>query len=720
MTPSASASRLRTAAVLFLLIAGFYWKITLSNQFDWMSGPDFAEQVLPWFQVQAHEWHLGRFPLWDPYLWTGQPLFGQAQPGAAYPLNWLLFLLPLQNGHIAAWALAWYYVVIHLMAAWFSYLLCRGLGCSRTASLAAGLIFSLSGFLGGISWPQMINGAVWAPLVFLFQLRAADRRPWANSALSGMFLGISFLSGHHQIPLFIALAWAGVWIYLIFGNRRLVLPAALALLFAGLAGAFQTLPAYEYGRLAKRWVSAPDPVVWGQPVPYFVHAEYDLKAFSLFGIVFPGVKMHYDPFLGIVALSLAILAVAALWRDRQVRILAAIALGAIVYSLGHNSVFQGFLYGLLPEVDKARSPSAAVLVFQCAAAALAAFGIDRLAESWRPRFTWILAGFGVFTLALVQFVLFTNKLTFPFDDRVILTGAISLAAAALFAACRSGALSIPQANVLLVLLLLFEFGNSQQNALISRSDRNQMQWLDKLYANTDIADYLRKQPGFQRTEIAQDAFPPNWGAWNGIEMHGGKGASVPVNLIDSEFFSLTGRRMYGVAYTIAKAPEKDSGEEVFTGASGMKVFRRDAFPRAWAVHELVPGGNFDNPDSFRRKAYISGAAPRVESCAAPETVQLTEHDADRLVIQADLACDGMVVLSDVFYPGWRARVDHRPAEIFQVNGAMRGVLVPRGRHTVTMRYRPASVYIGAFLTFLGILIPILLRWGRCFRLPSVG
>src|SRR5438270_5157361 len=103
MTLSASASRLRMAAVLFVCIAGFYWKLTLTQQFDWLAGPDSAEQVLPWFHVQAQEWHAGRIPLWDPYLWTGQPLLGQGQPGAAYPLNWILFLLPLQNGHIAGW-----------------------------------------------------------------------------------------------------------------------------------------------------------------------------------------------------------------------------------------------------------------------------------------------------------------------------------------------------------------------------------------------------------------------------------------------------------------------------------------------------------------------------------------------------------------------------------------------------------------------------------------
>src|ERR1035438_10123509 len=96
----------------------------------------------------------------------------------------------------------------------------------------------------------MMNGAVWIPLVFLFQLRASRvRQPAVNAALSGMFLGIAFLSGHHQVPIFTAVAWMGVWIYLLVRDRRLLLPAAGALLFAGLSGAMQTLPAYEDGHL---------------------------------------------------------------------------------------------------------------------------------------------------------------------------------------------------------------------------------------------------------------------------------------------------------------------------------------------------------------------------------------------------------------------------------------------------------------------------------------
>ena len=74
--------RLFVAAALFAVVAGFFWKITLTSQFDWAWGPDLATQVTPWFAVQARRWHQGTFPLWDPFLWAGQPLLGQAQPGA--------------------------------------------------------------------------------------------------------------------------------------------------------------------------------------------------------------------------------------------------------------------------------------------------------------------------------------------------------------------------------------------------------------------------------------------------------------------------------------------------------------------------------------------------------------------------------------------------------------------------------------------------------------
>ena len=429
------------------------------------------------------------------------------------------------------------------MAAGFCYLFCRSLGCSRTASLAGGLIFSLSGFLGNTPWPQMMNGAVWIPLVFLFQLRASrSRRPAVNAALSGMFLGIAFLSGHHQIPIFTTVAWIGVWIYLLARDRRLLVPAAVALLFAFLSGAMQTLPAYEYGRLAQRWVSAPEPITWSQPVPYSVHAHYDLKAFSLFGIVFPGVKAHFDPFLGVVALSLALLAVTALWRDSRVRLLAALAARRHPLRAGPQQRLSG-----RPLRPDPATRQGALAFLRDGALPVRMRGTRRLRDRSarhildRPRH------------------LDSRRIRHPHARHRPVRDLRQQTDVPRRrprhpdrrhrAACRrpvrrlaaSGSDLHPGACPAGSPAPL-ELGNSAQYNLADRSDRGQMQWLDQIHANADIADYLRKQPGFQRTEIAGGAFKANWGAFHGVEMHGGMGAGVTTNVVNSELFSLRGRR----------------------------------------------------------------------------------------------------------------------------------------------------------------------------------
>src|ERR1700730_17977020 len=81
--------------VLLLIVIGFFWKIVLTNQFSWIESPDLANQVVPWLNYQAQQFHMHRLPIWDPFLFGGQSLIGQGQPGAACPLNWILFSLPL-------------------------------------------------------------------------------------------------------------------------------------------------------------------------------------------------------------------------------------------------------------------------------------------------------------------------------------------------------------------------------------------------------------------------------------------------------------------------------------------------------------------------------------------------------------------------------------------------------------------------------------------------
>ena len=87
-------------------------------------------------------------------------------------------------------------------------------------------------------------------------------------------------------------------------------------------------------------------------------------------------------------------------------------------------------------------------------------------------------------------------------------------------------------------------------------------------------------------------------------------------------------------------------------------------------------------------------------------MQMPVHQPNYIRMTADLECRGMVILTDTWFPGWRARVDGRTTRIYEVYGDVRGVMVDGGRHTIEMRYRPWSVFLGAALTLLAAIAAI--------------
>lgn len=724
-----SHAKLLYPLLLLLIVIGFYWKLTLTRQYDWVWGPDIAQQVLPWFEEQARQLQHGRPPLWDPHNWAGAPFLGQAQPGTAYPLNWILFLIPRDQGHIRMEALQWYFIVIHYMAALFCYLLCRDLGRSHPASLIGALIFALAGYIGTTEWPQMINGAVWTPLVVMFTLRAVHgRRPFPSAVLAGLFLGMAWLSGHHQVPIYLTLTVCGIWLYYIFRDGwpawRLARLAVLMLAFMMLVGALQVIPAEEYGSLAKRWAGAKHEIVWNEPVPYYVHQAYSLNPISFFGIVFPGLHRNADPFIGVVALTLAVLAVGLAWKQWQVKVFGAIAIAGLVYALGYNSVFHGLIYAIVPMVDKARVPSMATVIFSVGMSVLASFGVDffqgRTDSVWAKRINNGVLVFGAVTLVLLLTTLFAKKLTWDVDDRVALTAFIAVLAGILLYAWRSGNLGRSTALTVLTMLLLLELGNNSGYSFIHREDATNQAFIEKVRGDDDIAQYLQKQPGPFRIETEGDKLVPNWAEYHNYDTLTALCPSVTTNLIETEFHTWQTRMLFGVRYTLGEKPPLPDSQEVFTAARGVKVFyNRPAFPRVWSVHSIISIPTRedglaiirDHLDDLHIKAFKLGQAPALESCAEPDNVSVSNYTPDKVRIKAAMSCQGMVILSDTYFPGWYAQVDHKSAPIYEVNAAMRGVVVPKGSHELVMRYRPRSVYFGLGLTLLGVIAAVFIGFG---------
>jgi hypothetical protein len=85
-----------------------------------------------------------------------------------------------------------------------------------------------------------------------------------------------------------------------------------------------------------------------------------------------------------------------------------------------------------------------------------------------------------------------------------------------------------------------------------------------------------------------------------------------------------------------------------------------------------------------------------------ETVRVTYPSPQETVLEVNLESPGLVILSDVYYPGWELTIDEIPARVYRVNGAMRGAGVSTGHHRLVYTFRPLSVRLGAFVSIAGL------------------
>src|SRR5579885_136738 len=699
--------------VLLVIVTGFFWKL-LTTQYTWLDQPDMAFQVLPWYQAQALAWRHGEFPLWDPHVWAGQPLLGQMQPGAAYPLNWPLFLAPFKNGHIHLLWMNLYYILTHFLGAAFCYLLCRDLRLSRAASILSGIVFALAGVIGSLGWPQMLNGAIWIPLVMLYFLRSLrGERPLVSAALSGAFLGVSFLSGHHQIPTFTALMMAGLWAIEIWRRRlRALAPASLFALFTALVSAFQTLPAYEYGVRSIRWVGSQNPVFWGQAVPYSVHQQNSLPPLGLLGFVLPNITAQ-DAFVGLAVLSLEVAGFTLTFASPQVRMFGIICACGLLFAFGGYSVFHGLAYLLVPMVEKARTPAMALVIVQFGLAVLAAYGLDALRTAALGRW-WIpaLAALGLLPWPVLAAAVSVRPEASREYKRVAVLAIVSLTLAGVLYGWKSGRLSERAAITMLFVAVLFELSTATTANYRPREAPGG--FLAALDNSRDLVDFLRAQPDFVRLEVDTDSVPFNIGDWEGIDQFRAYLGGMTSNLAPFEVDRLKGGRLapalFALNYYAGRAALRPDQTPVFTSKSGVKIFRNPGvFPLLWTVHQafaakesnLIP--RLEQTDLRQQTIITGGVAPPLETCAGTDQARLTHRSDNALSAEVQMACRGMVVFSETYYPGWRATVDGRPARIYEAYGVLRGVVVDGGKHRIEMHYRPATAYLGAVFTFSGLL-----------------
>ena len=93
------------------------------------------------------------------------------------------------------------------------------------------------------------------------------------------------------------------------------------------------------------------------------------------------------------------------------------------------------------------------------------------------------------------------------------------------------------------------------------------------------------------------------------------------------------------------------------------------------------------------------------------TVELTGYEANRLTYKVKSQKGGVVVLSEIYYPGWTCTIDGEPTSIARANYVLRAVKVPAGEHEMVMTFDPQTVHVTETIAYAALALLALLLVG---------
>ena len=747
--------------LLLLASLGFFWRILFTpDAWKPAGGGDLVSFLFPTYRFAAASLRAGHLPLWNPHLYAGAPFLADMQTGLFYPPNVLLFLL---NPEFPYKALEWMAVLHVYLAGLFMYLCLRYLEPGRPLRVAASLFGAMAYmfsdlFIVHFGNLNLIGVAAWLPLVFLLFWRALRSRRLGLAVGAGVAFAVSTLEGHLQITLLVGLALAVVAVAEVLVRRRgwrrgawsllaLLVTAAVA---AGLA-AMVLLPAFEYARLSPR-----------AALPYKDAARFSLVPGLLGEMLVPSLFSSREPsvywgvwdrvaagYLGILPLILAGFAIL-LRRGHRVRPFVILAAVAFLLALGGGSVIHGWAYRLLPGFGQLRAPARAVLLVDFALAVLAAMGLDRLLApldrrrrrvfeaAWRG-LLWLSGAAVLFGGAWAYLVIYQAQDRDPtLFWRVSAAGNGVIWALVVLGAClawlsarRAGSVSRKALAWLAVGLVFLDLASV--GAYTDLGERPPTAGFD----HPQVVAFLQNDPGLFRIDSRTDV----WGVWQPslallAVLYDVGGVDNPLVVADmARYWEGTGGRstrlydLLGVRYLLGSKEvvlDWTKFSLAFDGDPVLNVYRNEtALPRAFMVYHAVVAA--DHQDAWARihqdgfdpatTVILEGGEPLHTSVDPGQqaAVEIVRYEGDAVVLSVDSPADGYLLLSDPFYPGWRAEVDGEPQALLQANYAFRAVPVPAGIHRVTMSFRPGSWWAGLGIsvsTALVLLAVVVVAWVR--------
>jgi hypothetical protein len=705
----------------------------------------------------------GHIPQWNPYLFGGLPFVAAQHGDIFYPTAWLRWILPIDvamnlgfAGHLVLAGAAMYAFARALRIGW------TGAVVGGVAYELTGIVASL--VKPGHDGKLFVSAL--APFAFLALLQAVRHRRIRGYGLLALVVGLCMLSPHYQMTYYLLVAsglWT-LWLALLDperprdGKAWLSVAAAFGAVILGVAiAAVQVVPFLEYIPYSPRAEQGPSGG-WEYATAFSMPPE---EIVTTVLPQFNGVLDHYwgrnffklhTEYLGAAVVLLAVVG----WGDRPRRPLllagAAIAGLFLLVSFGGHTPFYRVWYEVMPMMKKVRAPGMAFFLVALWVAVWAALGADRVlrGEVSRRALTLGAAALGGMALLGVTGALqgFAALLAAPEQAERVQANADALRGGAVRLLLVAAAAGL----VLFAVALgrLRRLGASAALALVVIADLWSVDRLffeyhepaHRLFDTDDVVARLKAQLGAQPAPFRTlDLPPPNGVYFPSLLMahrvpavlgyHGNEirfydellgGKNVWAHLGSQNVLDLIGTRFIVLPDTQSLAGwTRVLGPVVATSERPAVLYQRDSalawarvLPAAVKVPDAqAPAALADPRFPIRQVAVFSDTAsvdpPAIKAGQIPQTATtatVAEWEPGRLRITVDRmdSAAAYLVVSESWYPDWRASVDGKDVPVLRANHALLGLALPPGAREVRLWFESASYLRGRLLSLLALLL----------------
>lgn len=143
---------------------------------------------------------------------------------------------------------------------------------------------------------------------------------------------------------------------------------------------------------------------------------------------------------------------------------------------------------------------------------------------------------------------------------------------------------------------------------------------------------------------------------------------------------------------------------------------------AWFVHELVKTG--DAISELNKTCSLNTATTAVVDTSefqvdnitsdSTATIKLVEPDPRHLKYESQSSSDGLAIFSEIYYPGWKATIDGKAAEVIRADYILRALEIPAGNHAVEFTFEPRPYIVGNKITSISSWLVVLVALGSIY------